>query len=148
NIFVYILISIAVLLIPHEAAHGIASVIDKVPIKSSGVFLAILLPGGFVEIDEEDLSKRKPLTKLRVFAAGSFTNVVTWFIVILLLTNFAASISPLYNPNSSGVIITDLVPGGAAQSSNIPAWSVLSQINGTSIQSISSLQTYLTSLSP
>src|SRR5690242_1572332 len=33
NIFVYILISIAVLLIPHEAAHGIASVIDKVPIK-------------------------------------------------------------------------------------------------------------------
>jgi membrane-associated protease RseP (regulator of RpoE activity) len=148
NIFVYILISIAVLLIPHEAAHGIASVIDKVPIKSSGVFLAVILPGGFVEIDEENLSKRKPLTKLRVFAAGSFTNVVTWLIVILLITNFATSISPLYNPNSSGVIITDLVPGGAAQANNIPAWSVLSQINGTSVQSISSLQTYLSSLSP
>jgi len=148
NIFVYILISIAVLLIPHEAAHGIASVIDKVPIKSSGVFLAVVLPGGFVEIDEENLSKRKPLTKLRVFAAGSFTNVVTWLIVILLITNFATSISPLYNPNSSGVIITDLVPGGAAQANNIPAWSVLSQINGTSVQSISSLQTYLSSLSP
>ncbi len=59
EIFPYILISIAVLLIPHEAAHGIASVLDKVPIKSSGVFLAIFLPGGFVEIDEEDLSKRK-----------------------------------------------------------------------------------------
>jgi membrane-associated protease RseP (regulator of RpoE activity) len=148
SIFVYILISIAVLLIPHEVAHGIASVIDDVPIKSSGVFLAIFLPGGFVEIDEENLSKRKALTKLRVFAAGSFTNVVTWFIVFLLFTNFAASISPLYNSNSSGVIITDLVSGGAAQTSNIPAWSVLSQINGTSIQSISSLQTYLTALSP
>src|SRR2546428_8063279 len=78
EIFPYILISIAVLLIPHEAAHGIASVLDKVPIKSSGVFLAIFLPGGFVEIDEEDLSKRKARTKLRVFAGGSFTNVVSW----------------------------------------------------------------------
>ncbi len=48
EIFPYILISIAALLIPHEAAHGIASALDKVPIKSSGVFLAIFLPGGFV----------------------------------------------------------------------------------------------------
>jgi membrane-associated protease RseP (regulator of RpoE activity) len=148
NIFVYILISIAVLLIPHEVGHGIASVIDKVPLKSSGVFLAVFLPGGFVEIDEENLSKRKARTKLRVFAAGSFTNVVTWFIVFLLFTNFAASISPLYNSNSSGVLITDLVPGGAAQTSNVPTWSVLSQVNGTSIQSIGSLQNYLTPLSP
>jgi membrane-associated protease RseP (regulator of RpoE activity) len=148
TIFPYILISIAVLLIPHEVGHGIAAVLDNVPLKSSGVFLAVFLPGGFVEIDEENLSKRKARTKLRVFAAGSFTNVVTFFIVFLLITNFAVSISPLYNSNSTGVLITDLVPGGAAQTSNVPTWSVLSQVNGTSVPSITSLQNYLTPLPP
>jgi membrane-associated protease RseP (regulator of RpoE activity) len=148
TIFPYILISIAVLLIPHEVGHGLAAVIDKVPIKSSGVFLAVFLPGGFVEIDEENLSKRKARTKLRVFAAGSFTNVVTFFIVALLITNFAFTISPLYNSKSSGVLITDLVNGGAAQTSNVPKWSVITQINGSSIQSPTDLQNYLTPLTP
>jgi len=46
EIFPYILISIAVLLIPHEAAHGIASVLDKVPIKSSEYFSQSSCPEG------------------------------------------------------------------------------------------------------
>jgi membrane-associated protease RseP (regulator of RpoE activity) len=149
EIFPYILISIALLLIPHEAAHGIASVLDKVPIKSSGVFLAIFLPGGFVEIDEEDLSKRKARTKLRVFAGGSFTNVVSWFLVVLLIANFTLAISPLYEPNSSGVIITRLVSGGAAEGANVQPWSVLTYINGTHrISSVSDLQAFLSPLKP
>ena len=148
EVFPYILIAIAVLLIPHEAAHGIASVLDKVPIKSSGVFLAIFLPGGFVEIDEEDLSKRKARTKLRVFAGGSFTNVVSWFLVVLLITNFALVISPLYNSQSSGVLITGLVNGGAAQNNNIQSWSVLVAVNGTTVTDVNSLRNILSPLIP
>src|SRR5207247_6889863 len=148
DIFPYILFAIAVLLIPHEAAHGIASVLDKVQIKSSGVFLAIFLPGGFVEIDEEDLSKRKARTKLRVFAGGSFTNVVSWFLVILLITNFALVISPLYNSQSSGVLITGLVNGGAAQNNNIQSWSVLVAVNGTTVTDVNSLRNILSPLTP
>ena len=148
TIFPYILISIAALLIPHEAAHGIASVLDKVPIKSSGVFLAIFLPGGFVEIDEENLSKRKARTKLRVFASGSFTNVVSWFLVVLLITNFALVISPLYNSQSSGVLITGLVNGGAAQNNNVPNWSVLVAVNGTTVNDVNSLRNVLSPLTP
>src|SRR5439155_12857178 len=112
DIFPYILFAIAILLIPHEAAHGIASVLDKVPIKSSGVFMAVFLPGGFVEIDEEDLAKRASKTKLRVFAAGSSTNVISWLLVVLLLSNFALTISPLYNASPSGVLVTRLSDGG------------------------------------
>ena len=148
EIFPYIILSIAVLLIPHEVAHGIASAIDKVPLKSSGVFLAVFLPGGFVEIDEEDLSKRKTRTKLRVFAAGSYTNVVTWLVVFLLITNFAVSISPLYNPNSSGVLITGVVSGGGAQAGNVPSGSILTQINGTLVPSVDNLRNYLATLAP
>src|SRR5207245_3798946 len=99
DIFPYVLFAIAVLLIPHEVAHGIASVLDRVPLKSSGVFMAVFLPGGFVEIDEENLAKRKARTRLRVFAAGSFTNIATFALVLVLLV-------PLYQPAPTEVVVT------------------------------------------
>src|SRR5437867_3053262 len=129
EIFPYILISIAILLIPHEAAHGIASVLDKVPIKSSGIFLGIFLPGGFVETDEEDLQKRHARTKLRVFAAGSSTNVATWFIIFLMLANFTVVISPFYQSTPSGVVVTALSNNGGAQSAGIAQWSVITKLD-------------------
>lgn len=141
DIFPYILIAIALLLIPHEAAHGVASVLDKVPIKSSGVFMAIFLPGGFVEIDEEDLAKRKARTKLRVFSAGSFTNVVTWTIVLLLFT-------AAYQQTPSGVLVTGLVDRGAAQQQGLPQWSVITQLNTTHVSSTLDLSRYLSQRSP
>ncbi|HZY93591.1 MAG TPA: site-2 protease family protein [Candidatus Bathyarchaeia archaeon] len=140
EIFPYILIAIAALLIPHEVAHGIASVIDRVPIKSSGVFLAVFLPGGFVEIDEENLAKRKAATKLRVFAAGSSTNVVSWFFVFIALTS-------LFQPVPSGVLVTGLVSGGAAQNS-LPQWSVITRINNSTITQARDLSAALVKISP
>src|SRR2546427_1033028 len=148
DVFPYVLISIAILLIPHEAAHGIASVLDRVPIKSSGVFMAIFLPGGFVEIDEEDLAKRASRTKLRVFAAGSSTNVISWLLVILLISNFALTISPLYNSSPSGVLITKLSDGGAAQSAGIQQWSVITSLNNTTVNRTTDLANYLVRVRP
>ncbi len=124
DIFPYILIGIAAVLIPHEVAHGIASVLDKVPLKSSGVFLAVVLPGGFVEIDEEDLAKRRSRTKLRVFAAGSFTNIVSAVVVIILLGS-------VFIPGPSGVLVTNLTSGGPAEAAGITQWSVITAVNGT-----------------
>ncbi len=134
EIFPYILISIAILLIPHEAAHGIASVLDKVPIKSSGVFLGVFLPGGFVEIDEEDLAKKPARTKLRVFAAGSSTNVATWLLVLLIFANFNLVISPMYQSSSSGVLVTGLSSNGGAAAAGIQKWSVITQLNNTKVE--------------
>ena len=143
DIFPYVLLAIAVLLIPHEVAHGIASVLDKVPLKSSGVFMAIFLPGGFVEIDEENLAKRKSRTKLRVFAAGSFTNVVTWGLVLILVAAFFA-------PTPSGVLVTGFTPSSPAQAAGIPQWSVITNVNSTNTAVLSAvdLSHYLVRLHP
>src|SRR3989449_10590209 len=141
EIFPYIILAIAVLLIPHEVAHGIASVLDHVPIKSSGVFVAVFLPGGFVEIDEEDLAKKPNRTKLRVFAAGSFTNVVSWFLVFLIA-------SSIFLPSPSGVLITSLVQGGGAQQANVPQWSVITSLNGTQVSSQVELSHFMSRVIP
>jgi membrane-associated protease RseP (regulator of RpoE activity) len=122
-------------------AHGIASVLDKVPIKSSGVFMAIFLPGGFVEIDEENLAKRKARTKLRVFAAGSFTNVATWALVLLLLV-------ALYQPAPAGVLVTGFTNGSPAQTNGMPQWSVINQVNNSTISDAQHLGLYLSTLTP
>jgi membrane-associated protease RseP (regulator of RpoE activity) len=141
EIFPYILLAIAVLLIPHEVAHGIASVLDKVPIKSSGVFMAIFLPGGFVEIDEENLAKRKARTKLRVFAAGSFTNVATWALVLLL-------VAFLYQPGPAGVLVTGFTNGSPAHGAGMSQWSIITQVNNQSIADAQHLGLYLSTLTP
>jgi membrane-associated protease RseP (regulator of RpoE activity) len=141
DIFPYILLAIAVLLIPHEVAHGIASVLDKVPLKSSGVFMAIFLPGGFVEIDEENLAKRKARTKLRVFAAGSFTNVATWALVLLLLV-------ALFQSSPTGVLVTGFTNGSPAQASGMPQWSIITQVNNNTTPDVQHLGAYLASLAP
>ncbi len=141
DIFPYILLAIAVLLIPHELAHGIASVLDKVPLKSSGVFMAIFLPGGFVEIDEENLAKRKARTKLRVFAAGSFTNVATWALVLLLLV-------ALFQSSPTGVLVTGFTNGSPAQASGMPQWSIITQVNNNTTPDVQHLGAYLASLAP
>jgi membrane-associated protease RseP (regulator of RpoE activity) len=143
EIFPYILLAIALLLIPHEVAHGIASVLDKVPLKSSGVFMAIFLPGGFVEIDEENLAKRKARTKLRVFAAGSFTNVATWGLVLIL-------VAALFAPTPSGVLITGFTSGSPAQATGVPQWSVITSVNSTHtpVLSVLDLAHYLWRLHP
>ena len=86
--FPYLVLALSVVVITHELSHGIASLVDQVPLKSTGAFFAHVLMGGFVEPNEEELSKSKNITKLRVFAAGSYTNVVLGVIFTLLLVNF------------------------------------------------------------
>src|SRR2546428_5066374 len=110
--------------------------------------MAIFLPGGFVEIDEQDLAKRKARTKLRVFAAGSFTNVATWLVVFILFVNFTAAISPFYQPTSSGVLVTSLVDGGAAQNAGIQPWSVITSINNTVVRQPNDLRVILAPQNP
>jgi membrane-associated protease RseP (regulator of RpoE activity) len=111
-------IGIAIVIIPHEFFHGIMCRIDGVRIKSVGWLLLAVIPGAFVEPDERQLKKQKKMTKLRVYAAGSFANLLTAGLIILVgilfltpaLTPvgvFAATIEdgPAYNASLNGSII-------------------------------------------
>lgn len=78
------LIAIVVLIFPHELSHGLALALNKLRIKSLGVFLLLFIPGAFVEPDEKQLKKAEKFKKLQVYAAGSFSNIVIGFILVLL----------------------------------------------------------------
>lgn len=146
--FPYLVLALSIVVATHELSHGIASLADHVPLKSTGAFFAHILMGGFVEPDEAKLNQAKNVTKLRVFAAGSFTNAVLGVICIFLLFNFPATIAPFYQVVSAGVAIGSVPENLPAYSSGLQAGDIVVSINGTKISGISDLRHYMSRVVP
>lgn len=105
------LIGIMTVMFAHELSHGIAARTDKLNLKSVGLMLLVVIPGAFVEPNEEELKKSRLLTRLKVYAAGSFTNIVIGLIISMLLL---PAISPvLAQPN--GIQISGTIQGEGAE---------------------------------
>lgn len=79
------LVAIMIVMIVHEISHGIATRISGIPIKSTGVFLAAVLPGAYVTPDEEVIYEHSLSDRLRIYGAGSYSNIV---LGLLLLSFF------------------------------------------------------------
>ncbi len=126
----YGIIALMTVLVVHEFGHGIISRVEGVKIKSIGVLLLAVLPGAFVEPDEDDIQKSKRISKLRIFAAGSIFNL-SLAAIALLLTFVISSlvIAPAFH--TDGVGISSVVPSS-------PADGILTQ--GMVIQSINGVQ--------
>ena len=146
--FPYLVLALSVVVVTHELSHGIASLADHVPLKSTGAFFAHVLMGGFVEPEEEKLNQAKNSTKLRVFAAGSFTNAVLGVLCIFLLFNFAATITPFYTTVPSGVVIGSTPSNMPAASAGLQMGDIVASINGTRVSSIADLRQYMSSVTP
>jgi len=146
--FPYLVLAISLVLATHELAHGIATRVDNVPLKSAGVFIAVVLFGGFVEPDEEQLEKASNQTKMRVYAAGSFSNAAVGLVVLLLFANFAATIAPFYTTNYPGVEVSGLISGYPAERAGLHAGDIITGVNGVPAHTIAELQHVMSGVSP
>ncbi|MEM3732096.1 MAG: M50 family metallopeptidase, partial [Candidatus Bathyarchaeia archaeon] len=144
----YLFLSLVILLVTHEFAHGIAALIEGIPLKSAGLFILGFIPGGFVEVNEEILKKAETISKLRVFSAGSSTNLAVGLLILLLMVNFGLTISPFYSSSSSGVLITELIPNGAAEKVGLKKWDVIIALNDTKINDVESLTNFMNNVKP
>lgn len=88
--FWYGIISLFLVIVIHEFAHGVVSKANKVKINSSGVGMMAIIPLAFVEPDEEALNKSGYKVKNSVFAAGPFSNIL-FAILALLIASFIIS---------------------------------------------------------
>ncbi len=68
------IISIIIIVIVHELAHAFLAAANRIKVKSMGYGFFLILPLGFAEPDEKSLKKKPVLSRLRVYAAGSFSN--------------------------------------------------------------------------
>ena len=68
----------------HELGHGIMCAVEGIKVKSSAVLFAIITFGGAVEPDEESMLAAPMISQLRVFAIGSFVNLIMGVAVNLI----------------------------------------------------------------
>ncbi len=80
------IISILVLVVVHEGMHGIMVKNVKSNIKSLGLALFVVIPGAFVEPDEEDLEKKNWKEQIKVYSGGSFANFCLAFVTFIFLS--------------------------------------------------------------
>jgi membrane-associated protease RseP (regulator of RpoE activity) len=108
----YFFIAITIAAALHELAHGVASRAENIKLKSTGIMFFLFFFGAFVEPDEKSLQKASTRSKLRVYAAGAFTNVVLVLILIVLLTPlfFNLIIGSGFNPNPEGALVLETCP--------------------------------------
>ncbi len=124
----YGIIGLATVMIVHEFGHGIMARIEKVKIKSIGVLLLAVLPGAFVEPDEEDVKKSSRMVKIRIYSAGSVSNLLLagiTFLLVLGISSFA--IAPSFH--SDGMYLDSVVPASPASEVLKPGM-VIESING------------------
>lgn len=138
----YFLLSIPIVLIMHEGAHGIVATLEKIRIKTGGFAVFIAMFAGFVEPDEEEFKKAKKISKLRVIGAGATSNVIFAFALgALLLTNpFFAMILPepllsTFYELPEGVMVLSVIEGSGAESAGMLANDIITSINGIPIYS-------------
>ena len=140
------IIALATVMIVHEFSHGILARTENVSIKSIGVLLLAILPGAFVEPDEEEVEKCNGTSKIRIYIAGVMANLGLCLVAFLLLSAISGF---LVNENvyeSDGMSITSVVAGSPAEGI-IPEGSVIHQINDKPIKSYTDYTTSLQNIS-
>ena len=143
----YFLLSIPIVLIVHEGAHGIVATLEKIKIKTGGFAIFIAMFAGFVEPDEDDFDKAKKISRLRVIGAGATANVIFAFALgLLLLTNpFFALILPepmlgWFYEAPDGVLIISIIEDSGAEKAGLQKDDLITGINGVVVVTFFDLQ--------
>lgn len=143
--FFYGLIGLATVLIVHEFSHGIQAVGEKISIKSIGLLLFAIIPGAFVEPDEDELKEAKKSSRLRVYAAGSIANITLAIIAILLVSLISAGIPTFFEEDG---IAIDRIVSDSPSDGVLKEGMVLEAIDNHKIGNSSEYMTVISSFSP
>ena len=136
----YFLLSIPIVLVVHEGAHGIVATLEKIKIKTGGFAIFIAMFAGFVEPDEEEFDNAKKISRLRVIGAGATSNVIFAFgLGLILLTNpMFAMILPepflgWFYESPEGVLVLSIIEGGGAEKAGIKENDIITNIGDVRI---------------
>lgn len=124
ELFLLLIPGIVIAIIVHELAHAVTARAEGLSIKSFGiaVFLGII-PGAFVELDENELQRANLVSRLRVYAAGTAANLATALVLMGLLA--------LIMQGGIGFYILEVVEGSPADVAGIKPGSLILSVNNT-----------------
>lgn len=122
------LIAIIFLLVPHEFSHGVLTRCHKIKLKSVGLLTAGPVPiGAFVEPDNKEMEKGKSRERMRIYAAGSFANLITAILALVLLLGLTPALEGM--TEHRGMLITNVIEGTPADGV-LESGFLIQEING------------------
>ena len=133
--FLFWIIILPTILFPHEIAHGIMCRLEKIKIKSAGIILLLILPGAFVEPDENEIKKSKLLAKLRIFSAGSFANLIVAFLIFIPFLGVGLLPNVIWPSIATGYLkIVEVNSSAPAGKAGLEAGMLITEINGNKLK--------------
>ena len=137
---VYGWIAIVFAIAVHEGAHGVIARNVGLNVKSSGLLFFLIVPiGAFVDVDEEQIKKAKPLPALKVMAGGVGANIVVSAVCLLGILLLIGSLTPAID----GVYINDVTAGLPAQTAGLQPKDVFISVDNATINNATELRTIL-----
>lgn len=97
-----LIIAIVIIFFAHEFSHGIVARREGISLKSTGLLLLVVIPGAFVEPDEEEIKEASPLSRVKVYSAGSMANFVVAFVFLILLWSIPIT--------TDGILVYETIP--------------------------------------
>ena len=153
--FVYGIIGIVIAVVIHEGTHGVIARRLGLPVKSTGLLFFLIVPiGAFVEIDEKLIQKAKFRDSGRIMAGGPGSNIVVALIALAVLLLIIGGLVPA---QFNGVKVQSIVQPTSTQASpaymlflehHLQAGDVIVAVNGTKINSLENLSSYLANTHP
>lgn len=135
------IIGIGSVIVFHELAHGVFSRLEGIKVKSFGLLLFLIFPGAFCEPDERQLKKSKTLTKLKVYSAGSFSNIIFAIIAILLIILLSYN---FYEPY--GIGFESYINNSPAQKANLSG--IILYVNGIRVKTVEEFSKIMKNVNP
>ncbi len=134
-------IGIMSIVIPHELSHGLVSLSEKINVKKVGYAFFLFIPAAFVEPDEKKLKKAKPISKIKIYGAGSFANFL--FAATCLLINMLIMNAFFYN---YGVSFSGLVNNSGAY--NVSLNGTITHLNGMRVYDVQEFSKVMRNVTP
>jgi membrane-associated protease RseP (regulator of RpoE activity) len=144
----YVLISLIITIVVHEAGHGIVARVYNVKIESTGIVFFFVVPiGAFVNIERNELEKTPLKHKSSILTAGVLNNIILASISLFGLHLVISSLYPLplSGGQETGVSINGVNKGSLAEKIGLTEGSVIQTISDQSVRSVEDLRKLLQS---
>ncbi|KAL0490981.1 S2P endopeptidase [Acrasis kona] len=111
-----LIISLLLSAVVHEFGHAISAASEDVRTEQIGFVFFLFLPSAYVSLSTSDLTSKPLLSKLKIFFAGIWHNIIlclVCFVLMVLFFNSSGMFPSLITTSDSGVYVRGLATNSA-----------------------------------